>query len=764
MTSGNIITALLGLFVMIASDQTMAAGKASSDRTANHLLGVESPYLQQHIYNSVDWYPWGPEALEKAKTEGKPIFLSIGYSTCHWCHVMARESFEDEKIGKFLNENFVSIKIDRERRPDLDEQFMLVTQVIAGNGGWPNSVFLTSQGKPFFAGTYFPPDIFFNVLTQVDELWKGKNADVRSESSRIATIVTDYMNRTSAARELTPQIIQTAAKSLLENIDEFNGGFGVAPKFPQESALLFMLDQAQRDGDRQLFKAVTNALDGMIKGGIHDHVGGGFHRYSTDAEWHVPHFEKMLYNQAMIGRLLTRVWAASGEIRYKHAAIRTFDYVLREMRDDKGGFYSAQDADSLNSAGEEGEGYFYIWTPEQITDLLGDEATFALNAFGVTPDGNFEGATVLHMGELPSISAHEAGLDEAKYLARLDGITLKMYEARQSRSAPHKDKKIVVAWNAMMIETLAEASRVFSRSDYYQAATAATQYILDEMMGEGGLKRVSYEGTIGVEGQLPDYAGLGTALIALYDHAPAGNDRNKYLQQASEIAKQIMHRFPSVKNANGEDAANQAYRMSASSDGLGQFLPYDDNEIPSGNALTLSLLTALSKRGYGPQFTQKATLLAAALSGHALEAPVSGGYTLLSAHTLAQGENNSLRHLADGAVRVAAKVDRDNGQVQFNISVKLGWHINANVPLEEYFIPTALFIDGEEVDKAVYPKPLIKSLKFNDKPMALYEGNISLNGKIAKISDNKTGEVVLKLQACSDQICLLPEEVKIHIW
>ena len=329
---------LLGLMLMVLSDQALAEAVKSEERQPNHLLGIESPYLQQHIYNSVDWYPWGPEALEKAKSEGKPIFLSVGYSTCHWCHVMARESFEDKKIGEFLNENFVSIKVDRERRPDLDEQFMLATQLIAGNGGWPNSVFLTSDVEPFFAGTYFPPDVFMKILGQVNELWREENADVRAEGQRIASIVRTYLSRTQAAKDLTPQVIRKAARSLLAEMDEFNGGFGVAPKFPQESALLFMFDQAERDGDRELLGAVTNALDGMIKGGIHDHVGGGFHRYSTDAEWHVPHFEKMLYNQAMIGRLLVRAWAATGEIRYKHTAQRTFDYVLREMRDDKGGF------------------------------------------------------------------------------------------------------------------------------------------------------------------------------------------------------------------------------------------------------------------------------------------------------------------------------------------------------------------------------------------------------------------------------------------
>ena len=745
----------MGMIAMVSV--TNAAG--DKNRKPNHLLGVESPYLQQHVYNTVDWYPWGPEALAKAKKENKPIFLSIGYSTCHWCHVMARESFDDEAIGKFLNENFISIKIDRERRPGLDEQFMLVTQVIAGNGGWPNSIFLTADAKPFYAGTYYPPNVFMNILTQVSGLWVKQNADVRSEGERISTIISDFMGKARAAKDLTPEAIKAAGQSLLGEMDEFNGGFGVAPKFPQESAMLFLLDLAQRNGDRATLDAVTNALDGMIKGGIHDHVGGGFHRYSVDAEWHVPHFEKMLYNQAMIGRLLVRAWSATGELRYRHAALRTFDYVLREMRDAKGGFYSAQDADSLSPEGEEGEGHFYIWTPEQLKTVLGEDADFTASAMNVVDDGNFEGANVLHMGDLPSETAQENNMDEQAYLSRLDAHFAKMYKARAKRSAPHKDKKIVVAWNAMMIETLAEAANVFDRADYYEAAQSAMQYILDDMMKGDDLLRVSYEGSVAIDGQLPDYAGLGTALLALYDYAPAGQDAMKYLEKAAAVARVATKRF-----VNPDGDTDGAFRMNASAEGIGSYLPVGDNEIPSGNALALSLLSGLSKRIKEPKWAQKGTLLAASLSGSALGSPGSGGYTLLSAQALTHGEIGSVRFLADGAVRVSTRIDRENGKLKFDIRVKEGWHINANKPLEEYFIATELRVGGKEVAKDVYPEPLVKSLQFNAKPMALYEGDITLVGELPKSDGKKVGNVVLQLQACSDKICLLPEEVLVQVW
>lgn len=753
---------MLGTIFMAGIVSGASAQDNKQNRKPNRLLGVESPYLKQHVYNAVYWYPWGREALDKAKAEDKPIFLSVGYSTCHWCHVMARESFEDEVIGKFLNDNFISIKIDRERRPDLDEQFILVTQVVAGSSGWPNSVFLTSDGKPFFGGTYFPPDAFMEILQQIDGLWKNENADLRLEGERISSIVSNYMNRTEAAKDLTPEAVRTAATTMLPQMDEFYGGFGVAPKFPQESTLLFMLDQAQRDGNRELMTGVLEALDGMLKGGIHDHISGGFHRYSVDAQWDVPHFEKMLYNQAMIGRLLVRAWAATGELRYQRTALRTFDYVLREMSSEKGGFYSAEDADSISATGEKGEGHFHVWTPEQIEAALGDDVIFGLNALSVVPDGNFEGANVLRMGELPSISAEALGMSEAAYLKRLDGVLAKLYTARKLRIAPHKDKKIVVSWNAMMIETLAEASVVFKRPDYYTAAQKAAEYILKEFVLADGLKRVGFEGSIGVEAQLPDYAGLGTALLALHDYSPVKSDKKRYLDLAVEMAAEVEKRF-----ANDTNALGGAYKMTESADGIGSFTPMEDNEIPSGNALALSLFTGLSKRINDPKFAQKATLLAAALSGAVLESAGSGGYALLTAQALTLGEAGSVRYLADGAVRVATRIDRASNQVKFDIDVKEGWHINAHKPLEEYFIPTKLSVDGKQVGADIYPEPKLKSLQFNAKPMALYEGSISLAGDItngAKGDGEQTTNVILELQACSDQICLLPEEVMVRVW
>lgn len=725
------------------------------NRAPNHLLGVASPYLQQHIYNAVDWYPWGEEALQKARDENKAIFLSIGYSTCHWCHVMREQTFENQAIGDFMNQHFVSIKIDRERRPDLDEQFMLVTQVATGRGGWPNSIFLTSEGEPFYAGTYFPPEQFLDLLQQISDLWSDQPDAVNAEGLRIGNAVRSYMNRSAESLNLTPEAITSAADTILRTIDPVNGGIGNAPKFPRESNMLFLLDQAERNGSTQLLTTVTNALDGMIKGGIHDQIGGGFHRYATDAEWQIPHFEKMLYNQALIGRLLVRAYAATNEYRYKRAATRTFDYVIREMRDAKGGFYSAQDADSVGPDGHVGEGPFYIWTSDEITALTGEDAEFALNALSITDQGNFEGANIPHLNAFPLEN-------EVAFYQRLDSLMDDLRTSRLTRPAPHQDQKIVVDWNASMIETLAEASYVFDRPDYYQAAAEAADFITNNMFLQDGLARVSFEGTTGVVAQLSDYAGLGKAFLALLDYAPAetitATDKALYLKTAQELASQINQRFT---NEQGE---NTPFRMTAIPEGLGVYIPLDDSEVPAGNALTLALFDGLAKRTGDPLYSRQATLLAAALSGHALYSPASRAATLTFASALSHGEIGPVRYVSEGKVKISAIVNRVNNLATLNIEIVDGWHINANIPLEDYLIPTELSVSGIENASDTYPEPIIKSLGFNSEPLALYEGNIQLFAQLPTLEKNDPSQVLLKIQTCSDEICLAPEEVIFTLW
>lgn len=545
------------------------------------------------------------------------------------------------------------------------------------------------------------------------------------------------MNSSAAAKDLTPEVVRAAANGILTEIDEFNGGLGVSPKFPRESTFLFLLDQAERDGDSEMLAAVLGALDGMLMGGIHDHVGGGFHRYSVDPEWHVPHFEKMLYNQALIGRLLVRAWGITGEARYRRAAERMFDYVLREMRDPSGGFYSAQDADSLDADRELEEGVFYVWTPAEVRAALGADAAYVIETFNITEDGNFEGSNSIHLTDTADFT-------------RLDTLLDTMRAARLQRPVPFTDNKIVVAWNAMMIETLAEAGYVFERPDYYDAAAQAASFISSDMMFGDGLLRVSFEGNASIDGQLSDYAGMGLALLALHDYGPDGPD---WLGEADRMAAEISKRF-----VDGD----APYRMTETVEGLGAFYPIDDSEIPAGNALTLNLLVGLGNRMEAPLYTQQALVLAAALSANALAAPEVRGYTLIGSQALTLGATGNVRSVASGAVRVAADIDRVAGTITVRIRVKDGWHVNAHEPLEEYFIPTDLTVADVPITIGDYPEPLVKELTFNDDLLALYEGELELVGVIPEAEG--PGIAVLTVQACSNEICLQPEEVRFTLW
>lgn len=716
------------------------AAATASARDANHLQGAKSPYLLQHLTNPVDWYPWGPEALAKARTEGKLIFISVGYSSCHWCHVMEEESFEDEAIAAFLNAHFVSIKIDRETRPDLDEQFMFVTQMLTGTGGWPNSVFLTPEGDPFHAGGYFPPEEFRGVLQKVEQAWRDNPGFINGEARRVTQAVTGYLGRKAEAREVTQTAVDQVAAGILEHMDPFNGGFGVAPKFPREPLFLFLMDHAARTGDAQALREVTAMLDGMILGGIHDHVGGGFHRYAIDPEWHVPHFEKMLYNQALMGRLLVRVWEMTGEDHYHRAATRLFDYVLRDMTGPEGGFFSAQDADSLNAAGEKVEGAYYTWAPDDLA-ALGPAADEVAEQFQISPEGDLDGGNVLHL------------LDQPEDLADLDKALSRLMELRRTRPEPFLDRKILVSWNAMMIATLAEAGWRMKRPDYLQAAEKATRFLLDRMIAEQGLSRVYYEGEVQVAGQLADYAGLALALIALHDHTTDQARAQDWLKRALGLAEEIRKRFGS---------AETGYRMTETRDGLSDVVPVDDADIPSGNALALTLFARLSQRMQVPEIEQEAYRLAAALSGHALSQPDQRGYALKAIQELQHGQTGPLRHVANGAVRVDLVRDRDNGEILVDIAIAEGWHINAHQPLEDFFIATDLSLAGMPELSVDYPAPEVKTLSFNDTPLALYEGELRLSVRPGALSGDT--RVNLTLQACSDEICLQPETLVFTLW
>jgi uncharacterized protein len=507
----------------------------------NRLINETSPYLLQHAHNPVDWYAWGAEALERARSEDKPILLSIGYSACHWCHVMERESFENEEIAALMNENFVNIKVDREERPDLDAVYMEAVQMLTGSGGWPMTVFLTPEGKPFYGGTYFPPVDRMNMpgfprlLLAVSEAYRTN----RGEINRVTQQLAHQMGRTGqlakGATPLTADILHQAYSNLASSFDYQNGGFGTAPKFPQPMTPEFLLRYYHHGYNQRALEMVELTLEKMAHGGMYDQMRGGFHRYSTDAFWLVPHFEKMLYDNALLARLYLHAYQLTKRELYRRITEETLDYVLREMTDPKGGFYSAQDADS---EGEEGK--FFIWTPDQIRAVLGDEEGDLFGGFfGVTEAGNFEGANILHIPQKATLFAQGHGLPLEQLVSIIQEGKKKLLEVREERVHPLRDDKVLSSWNGLMLRAFAEAAVALGRSDYLQAAINNAAFLLENMRPQGRLLRTYRDGQAKLLGYLEDYAGVADGLIALYE----ATFEPRWLNGAIELVNEMIELF-----------------------------------------------------------------------------------------------------------------------------------------------------------------------------------------------------------------------------
>src|SRR5215468_3258885 len=467
---------------------------------SNHLIYESSPYLQQHSHNPVDWYPWGEAAFTRAQREDKPILLSVGYRACHWCHVQMEESFEDEAIAQLMNDNFISVKVDREERPDLDTIYMNAVQMMTGSGGWPMTVFLTPDGKPFYGGTYFPPvdrygmPGFPRVLISVAEAYRTRRDEIENSAEGMLGEL-KRLNRVAAPKaglegELSYEIADHAANHLLRTLDPVHGGFGNKPKFPPSMTLRFLLRQYHRTKDASALNAVELTLNKMALGGMYDQLGGGFHRYSVDEKWLVPHFEKMLYDNALLSRVYTEAFLATGNEFYKRVAVETLDYVAREMTDKEGGFYSTQDADS---EGEEGK--FFVWTPEEVVALLGEEDARLFNRyFDVSETGNFEGHSILHIDEGVDVIARLMRVSRERLIEAIERGKRILFEAREKRVKPYRDEKILTAWNGLMMRSFAEASRAFDREDYLEIAISNANFLLTRLRRDGRLLRTHKDG------------------------------------------------------------------------------------------------------------------------------------------------------------------------------------------------------------------------------------------------------------------------------
>ena len=597
------------LLLPTANFASSEAGKQVSSKPKenyNRLINESSPYLLQHATNPVNWYPWNEEAFAVAKKEDKPIFLSIGYSTCHWCHVMEHESFSDKEVADILNKDFISVKVDREERPDIDQVYMSVTQALTGSGGWPMTIIMTPEKKPFYAGTYFPKNRrwgrpgLMELLPKIAELWHSERQKINDSADRITQHVAG-LNAGRSGPNLDRQILDQAQAFLVRAYDSEHGGFGQSPKFPTPHQLSFLLRRYHHTQNQQTLAMVEKTLTRMRQGGIYDQLGFGFHRYSTDAQWLVPHFEKMLYDQALLIMAYTEAYQATGKAFYANVAEEIITYILRDMTSSEGGFFSAEDADS-----EGIEGKFYLWTPRQVQEILGEkDAAMFIKIFNVKEGGNFEAPdpghdidqNILHLKTSLSQLAEELGIAEDQLRPRLEAGRLKLFSAREKRIHPLKDDKILTDWNGLMIAALAKAGSVLDNQTCTTAAAKAADFILQNLTDLNGrlLKRYR-KGNAGLTAHLDDYAFMIWGLLELYQ----ATFEVKYLKDAIELNQQMLSRFWDEHNGGLYMTADDSERLLVRSK-----IIYD-GAIPSGNSVAVFNLLRLGHMTGKTEYLEKA--------------------------------------------------------------------------------------------------------------------------------------------------------------
>jgi uncharacterized protein YyaL (SSP411 family) len=596
----------------------------------NRLGQEKSPYLLQHADNPVDWYPWGEEAFERATRENKPIFLSIGYSTCHWCHVMEHESFEDPAVAALMNATFISIKVDREERPDIDMVYMTVCQMLTGSGGWPLTIVLTPDKKPFFAGTYIPREArfgktgMFDLVPQIKDVWSRRRDEVLNSAGQITSALQTAVT-SPAGERLNESVMQTAYEQLAGSFDPEQGGFGQAPKFPTPHNLAFLLRYWKRTGNPHAIEMVETTLQAMRKGGIYDHIGFGFHRYSTDSKWRVPHFEKMLYDQAMLTIAYAEAFQATQKEEYSRTAREILDYVLRDMAAPEGGFYSAEDADS---EGEEGK--FYLWTTDETANVLSPEETeLAVRVFNIRPEGNFDaeiigtlnGRNILYQTESIKEMAANLGISSSTLAGKIEIIRGKLFDQRDKRVHPFKDDKILTDWNGLMIAALAKAARVLDEDKYARAAQRAADFILKTMRTvDGRLVHRFRGGEAALAATVDDYAFLIYGLLELYETVFQAD----YLKTALELNGDLVRHFWDAEGGgfyfSADESENLLVRQKDAYDGA----------IPSGNSIAMLNLLRLGRITGDVDLEKKAAQIGKAFYSSINQAPSAHGQLLIA--------------------------------------------------------------------------------------------------------------------------------------
>jgi uncharacterized protein YyaL (SSP411 family) len=668
---------------------------------------------------------------------------------------MEHESFEDPEVARFLNKHFVSIKVDRERRPDIDTLYMTAVQLMTGRGGWPMSSFLTPGGQTFFGGTYFPRTQFLDLIQQVEMAWQEDRPGLERQASEVTAQVRAATRSAAVAGALDDDVVQTLVARLQRRHDRSFGGFGSAPKFPSEPRYLFLLDEALRHDDGNIRDLIQSDLHAMARGGIYDQVGGGFHRYSTDSAWLVPHFEKMLYNQAQLARMYTRAWRLTGDPGLARVARQTLDYVLRDLTAPGGGFYSATDADSPG-----GEGLFFLWTPEQVRSVLSPaDAALAIELYGVTDSGNFEGSNILNLPVPLTEFAARRDLSLPQLLARVEDIRARLYASREPRTHPYRDEKILTAWNGMMIVALAEAAQVLAEPRYRAAALRAAESVWQSSYRENGeLWRVRLDGRSSIRAVQEDYAWLADALIYLYDMTR----ELEWLERAETLVATMNRLFWDEKtggyfmNTDTETIATMA-RPKDSADGA----------IPSGNAVALHVLAHLAQRTGDESYRRTANALLAVFATPVNRNPTGYSYMLRGVQQLTYGAAGPQQYAARGAVRVDAEVRtrQQTRRLTIELTIRPGWHINAHETLQDDLIPTVVELNTRVPEwrsgDLSYPQPILKTLNFQRQVLALYEGQVRITMDLQQtdpaVPVPPILPVALRLQACDDSVCLPPE-------
>ena len=746
---------LLNFLVIVRADEVALKNPDGSWKWTNRLIHETSPYLLLHAHNPVDWYPWSDEALERGKKENKLIFLSVGYSTCYWCHVMEREVFSNPEIAAMMNKDFINIKIDREERPDLDEIYMTATQLLTQRGGWPNSVFLTPDLKPFYAGTYFPPtDVpgrpgFPTILDAVHEAWVTRETEVIESANQVSDTIELATSRGFRALTATPldRSLTTAALDYLRTTySEAYGGFGGAPKFPSPANLEFLLSEYERVADESLLKMVTYTLDMMAYGGMYDQIGGGFHRYSVDEKWLVPHFEKMLYDNAQLAKVYLQAHQLTQEPRYRRIAEEIFGFVFREMTAPEGGFYAALDAET-----DAEEGKYYVWTADEIQKILGKKtaARFA-DVYGIDKGPNFEGKNVLYV---PNGAAVEDVLKEVKSARE------KLLTARFDREYPLLDTKIIVNWNGLMIDALAYGYQVLGKERYLLAASKAAQFILDTLKKpDGELCHTYTAGVVKQDVYLDDYAFFVRGLLGLYQ---ATGDE-KWLDSAKRLTDAMIQLFWDDTNGGfyytKTDAKHLIVRTKK---------PYD-SAIPSGNAVAVANLLEFGTdyRGYAEETLQ---IFAQSMS----QSPSSFMYMHFALNHYLTSEEG-LRNETSSFVTATTEIQSHTGGI-FNVMLQLniaeGWHMNANPAGQDNLIPTTITVDADtpfEILDVAYPQGRSTRFEFSNEALNVYEDNLTIPLQLKRkpnMKHDKDVSITLQLtyQLCNETECLLPQTLDIPL-